>query len=55
MGHELESFTAKIGTFRFPHPVDGHPVVFVDTPGFNDTRKSDVEILSMIAEFLVEM
>jgi acyl-CoA-binding protein len=35
------------------HPGDRHPVVFVDTPGFDDTFKSDVEILSMIAEWLV--
>ena len=27
--------------------------MFVDTPGFDDTYKSDIEILSMIADWLV--
>lgn len=29
-------------------------MVFVDTPGFDDTYKSDTEILSMIADWLVK-
>jgi hypothetical protein len=29
-------------------------VVFVDTPGFDDTFKSDTEILTTIADWLVE-
>jgi hypothetical protein len=33
--------------------MDGRPVVFVDTPGFDDTYKSDMEILTMIANWLV--
>jgi hypothetical protein len=53
VGHKLRSFTADIRTVRITHPTDGHPVLFVDTPGFDDTLKSDVEILSMIADFLV--
>jgi predicted GTPase len=39
---------------RVAHPSDGHPVVFVDTPGFDDTDKSDTEILSIIAEWLIK-
>lgn len=27
-------------------------IIFVDTPGFDDTHKSDVEILEMIAGWL---
>ncbi|KAJ8521899.1 hypothetical protein ONZ45_g1472 [Pleurotus djamor] len=32
--------------------MDGHKVVLVDTPGFDDTGKSDTEILNMITNFL---
>ena len=37
------------------HPVDDYPVVFIDTPGFDDTHKSDTEILTIIANWLVKM
>ena len=53
VGHDLCSLTADIRTARIPHPIDGHPVLFVDTPGFDDTFKSDVEIVDLIAKFLV--
>jgi len=52
VGHKLRSFTAGIQTARTAHPTDGYPVLFVDTPGFDDTSKSDMEILGMIADFL---
>ena len=32
--------------------LDGHPVVLIDTPGFDDTNKSDTDILKLIAAFL---
>lgn len=35
-----------------PFEVDGRRVVLVDTPGFDDTTKSDTDILTLIAEFL---
>ncbi|KAJ3509702.1 hypothetical protein NMY22_g16205 [Coprinellus aureogranulatus] len=35
-----------------PFPVDGRKVVLVDTPGFDDTTRSDSEILKLIADFL---
>ncbi|KIM82904.1 hypothetical protein PILCRDRAFT_820198 [Piloderma croceum F 1598] len=54
IGHGLESFTSEIRAVRVNHPIDGRPVVLVDTPGFDDTYKSDLEILAMIAEWLVE-
>jgi len=50
VGHELESYTTEIQIIRFQF-VDIN-VVFVDTPGFDDTHKSDVEILTMIADWL---
>ena len=32
--------------------LDGRGVVLIDTPGFNDTSKSDTEMLEMILTFL---
>lgn len=32
--------------------VDGRKVILVDTPGFDDTTKSDSDILKLIADFL---
>jgi len=52
IGHDLDSYTSKIQSFRFPHPKDGRLITFVDTPGFDDTHKSDTEILKMIASWL---
>jgi hypothetical protein len=54
VGHSWKSTTAKIRTVRVIHPTDGRPIAFVDTPGFDDTFKSDIEILSMIADWLVQ-
>jgi len=54
IGHKLRSFTSDIRTVRIDHSTLGS-VVFVDTPGFDDTTKSDVEILTMIANWLVKV
>jgi len=54
VGHKLRSFTSEIRTVRITHPKNNRKVVFVDTPGFDDTTKTDVEILSMIADWLVQ-
>ena len=32
--------------------LDGSRVVLIDTPGFDDTTKSDTDVLRMIANFL---
>jgi hypothetical protein len=32
--------------------LDGRRVVLIDTPGFDDTTRSDTDILKMIAAFL---
>jgi len=54
VGHKLRSFTKDIRTDRFTHPTFGS-VVFIDTPGFDDTLKPDVEILTTIANLLVKV
>ena len=32
--------------------LDGQRVVLIDTPGFNDTTTSDMDVLKLIAAFL---
>ncbi|KAF4985278.1 hypothetical protein FGRMN_11242, partial [Fusarium graminum] len=54
IGHQLESCTSEIETFRFKHP-SGRQVVLVDTPGFNDNNLSDREVLERISGFLASM
>lgn len=51
IGHGLESCTARVQTAD-PFILDGRSVTLIDTPGFDDTNKSDVDILKMIAMFL---
>jgi len=50
VGHDLESCTSEIGIFRMTFP--GYNIVFVDTPGFDDNRSSDSDILKMISDWL---
>jgi len=52
IGHSLGSCTSGIRAIRFPHPTTGRPFVLVDTPGFNNTTKTDTEVLTMIAGWL---
>jgi hypothetical protein len=54
VGHSWKSETSQVRSVSVSHPTDRQPVVFVDTPGFDDTFKSDTEILSMIADWLVK-
>jgi len=49
----LESYTTEVRAVRLSkHPVYGDRLVLVDTPGFDDTNKSDLEILQMISNWL---
>ena len=52
-GHGLRSCTAEVQSYRYQH-ADGSEsnVVFVDTPGFDDTEIKDADILVRIAEWL---
>jgi hypothetical protein len=53
VGHTLESCTSEIKIVKLsvPELTDGD-VIFVDTPGFDDTHKSDADILKMVADWL---
>jgi hypothetical protein len=51
IGEGLESCTAQVQVSK-PFEVDGRLVELIDTPGFDDTTKSDADILKMIATYL---
>ena len=47
----LESCTAEV-QLSDEFTLDGRRVILIDTPGFDDTSRSDTEVLKMIAAFL---
>ena len=47
----LESCTAEV-QLADEFMLDGRKVILIDTPGFDDTNKSDTDILKLIAAFL---
>ncbi|KAF7422694.1 hypothetical protein PC9H_010850 [Pleurotus ostreatus] len=51
VGGDLESCTSVVQMCK-PFGLDGRRVILVDTPGFDDTRTKDIDILAMIAAFL---
>ncbi|CAI7627158.1 unnamed protein product [Penicillium glandicola] len=50
IGHGLYSCTTSIDVFDFQ--CNGHKVYLIDTPGFNDTNRSDIDTLSVLATYL---
>ncbi|KAG1740777.1 kinase-like domain-containing protein, partial [Suillus paluster] len=53
VGHDMESCTQGVTSFAYPHPDgSGRNVVFVDTPGFDDSVRTDHEVLKEIAAWL---
>ncbi|KAG6335339.1 hypothetical protein ID866_3750 [Astraeus odoratus] len=52
VGHMLTSHTSEIRATKCV--VGGSNVVLVDTPGFDDTKKSDLEILQSISDWLTK-
>ncbi|KAK0507983.1 hypothetical protein JMJ35_009872 [Cladonia borealis] len=50
IGHELESRTTKVQMWTFTH--QGHQVHLVDTPGFDDTNRTDTDVLKDLAYWL---
>ncbi|KDR82096.1 hypothetical protein GALMADRAFT_115026, partial [Galerina marginata CBS 339.88] len=56
VGHSLKSCTTVVGAVRIKnHRKYGDRIVLVDTPGFDDTEKSDLEILRIISDWLVKL
>jgi len=52
-GSRLESCTTEVRAVRlYGHQLHGDRLVLVDTPGFDDTNKSDMEILQMVSGWL---
>jgi predicted GTPase len=51
VGRSLESCTRDVQT-SLPFVVSGRIVTLIDTPGFDDTDRSDTAILNMIAAYL---
>ena len=47
----MASCTAEV-TLADEFTLDGRRVILMDTPGFDDTSKTDTEILTIIATFL---
>lgn len=54
VGDSLESCTSEVDIVHMKHP-NGGDVVLLDTPGFDDTNRSDTEILEVITAYLFGM
>ncbi|KAI1070200.1 hypothetical protein LB507_007928, partial [Fusarium sp. FIESC RH6] len=50
VSHGLYSCTKSIAVFQYEH--DGQRVYLIDTPGFNDTIRSDIDTLEILATHL---
>jgi len=53
VGNDLESCTSEIQVSE-EIILEGRRVILIDTPGFDDTNKSDTDVLKLIAAFLAE-
>ena len=53
VGHDLRSHTDQVSAVKFLDQESMQHIVLVDTPGFDDTFKSDLDILNLISEWLV--
>ncbi|GAB1310769.1 GTP-binding protein A [Madurella fahalii] len=54
VGHGLQSSTVNAGYYSFKHSPTT-TVVLVDTPGFDDTTRSDADILKEVAYMLADL
>ncbi|KAF4415300.1 GTP binding domain [Fusarium acutatum] len=50
VGHGLYSCTNSMGVFQYTR--HGQRIFLVDTPGFNDTTRSDIDTLEILATYL---
>lgn len=46
------SYTSDVNVVRVQVPNEDIEIVLVDTPGFDDTHKSDYQILQVISKWL---
>jgi predicted GTPase len=53
VGDDLESCTDEIQLSE-EFILEGRRIMLIDTPGFDDSNKSDTDVLKMIAAFLGE-
>jgi len=51
VGHSLDSCTQEVQAFEC-FDSKGRQIVLVDSPGFNDTNVSDIDVLQAIADWL---
>jgi hypothetical protein len=51
VGKGLESCTNNV-QMSIPFKLDGRSIILIDTPGFDDTTKSETDVLGMIAAYL---
>jgi hypothetical protein len=55
VGHSLLSATATVEPITIPYPREpSRQIIFVDTPGFDDTYIDDSRILKLIADWLAK-
>ncbi|KAF9467093.1 hypothetical protein BDZ94DRAFT_1318904 [Collybia nuda] len=52
VGHSLKTETSQIRAIRISHPKTNLPIVLVDTPGFDDAKMTDTQVLSMLENWL---
>ncbi|KDQ52993.1 hypothetical protein JAAARDRAFT_96495, partial [Jaapia argillacea MUCL 33604] len=52
VGHSLQSCTSEVQVIKLQSPNSGYDVVFIDTPGFEDTPELDKHILNSILDGL---
>jgi predicted GTPase len=54
VGKGLDSCTTDIQTISATHPKNGHHIVFIDSPGFDDTWVDDAARLEEVSDWLVK-
>jgi hypothetical protein len=52
IGHSLRVVSSDIQIIKTNHPVDHHSVVFLNTPSFDASSHSGIEVLCQIASWL---
>lgn len=53
IGHNLQSCTSEVAVY--PVQIKGRRVALIDTPGFDDTHRTDTEVLEEVAKYLAEL